>query len=363
MTNNTEIKQLMNNPTSTTNKLHFDDLSWQRFEDLVFEIVYRKCKWKEIASIGQKGKDGGVDIMGVDNEGTTWYIQCKNHQSFSKAEAQAAIDKIVDNYEIAKDSMLLIVVACGITSETFQFIKSYSMENGFKESYVLVGSNLEALLYNDYMDLLYKFFGIETEHNRNKEKVLQGNKMRQEVQRKLLRDVEWNHETRMVIARDPSKLFRYEKVVIRSVDDVDDPYGENASYCVICPYQLTEVGIELLDYFWDDYRIAINVDTRCWRRIKDDDNLMENEFDIRADHIVLLPYYSIIKVLDEVDDRFGYPVLMCNFEFNQTPFLRRYYKHRPSKADFIEGKPLSPSDFTLLIDEVEKETSKNTVTE
>lgn len=344
----------MNSPTHTTNRLHFEDLSWQHFEDLVFEIVNRKYNWDELSPIGQKGKDGGVDILGVDKDGTTWYIQCKNHQSFSKAEAQAAIDKIVDNYKIAKDSMLLIVVACAMTSETFQFIKSYSMKNGFKESDVWFGANLEALLYSDYMDLLYKFFGIETEHNRNKEKLLQGNKMRQEVQRKLLRDVKWNHETRMLIARDPSKLFRYEKVVIRSVDDIDDPYGENASYCEICPYQLTEVGIELLDCYWAIFRIAINVNTKCWRRIKDDDELMENEFDIRADHVALLPYYCIVDIMEDGDDYSDYPVLICDFEFNKTPFLRHYYKHKPSKADFIEGKPLSSVDFALLIDEVEK---------
>lgn len=67
---------IMNNPTLTTNRLHFEDLSWQRFEELVFEIVYRKYKWGELSPIGQKGKDGGVDIWGVDTEETTWYIQC-----------------------------------------------------------------------------------------------------------------------------------------------------------------------------------------------------------------------------------------------------------------------------------------------
>lgn len=344
----------MNNPTRTTNKLHFDDLSWKRFEELVFEIVYTRYKWDELSPIGQMGKDGGVDILGVDKDGSTWYIQCKNHQSFSKKDAQKAIDKIIDNYTIAKDNKLLIAVACNISLDTLQFIKTYSKEKGFNDSEVWIGTNLETMLYSDYEGLLNKFFSIETERNRNKEKVRNGSMMRQEVQKKLLREVEWNHETRMVIARDPSKQFRYEKIVIRSVDDVNDPYGENASYYVICPYQLTEVGIEFLDYFWDDYRIAINNDTRCWRKIKDDDDLMENEFDIRAGHVALLPYYCITYILDEVDDRFGYPVLMCNYEFNGAPFLRYYYKHKPSKADFIEGKPLSSTDFALLIDEVEK---------
>lgn len=345
----------MNNPTRTTNNLHFEDLPWQRFEELVFEIVYRKYKWGELSPIGQKGKDGGVDIWGVDTEETTWYIQCKNHQSFTKADAQAAIDKIVGNYEIVKSSMLLIALACNITTDTLQFIKSYSEERGFNGSDVWVGTKLETMLYSDYKDLLYKFFGIETEHNRNIKKVVNGNKVRQEVEKILLQKVNWTPEIRMEIARDPSKQFRFEKVVIRSVDDVDDPYGENASYCEICPYQLTDVGIEFLDLYWDNYRIAIDIDTKCWRRIKDDDNLQENEFDIRAEHVALLPYYCIISIMEKGDDYSDYPVLICGFEFNNTPFLRYYYKHKASKVDLVEGKPLSISDLSMLIDEIEKE--------
>lgn len=356
-------KMIMNSSTRTTNRVHFEDLSWQQFEDIVFDIVHRKYNWKELYPIGKKGSDGGVDIMGVDTNGTTWYIQCKNHKDFSRTKAEALIDEIADKHEIAKDNKLLIAVACSISLDTLRFIKSHSKEKGFKESDVWVKSNLDAMLYGDYPDLLYKYLGIEKESNKNKEKVLQSSKMRQEVQIKLLREVEWNHEIRMQIAKDPSLLFRYEKVVIRSIDDVDDPYGENSSYYRICPYQLTEVGIELLDCFWESFRIAVNVDTSCWRRIKDEDELVENEFDIRAEHVVLLPYYCIVDILEDGDDYSDYPVLICDFEFNNTPFLRHYYKHKASKADFIEGKPLSSKDFALLIDEVEKENSNNTVTE
>ena len=353
----------MNSTTRTTNRIHFEDLSWQQFEDIVFDIVHRKYNWKELYPIGQKGGDGGVDILGVDTNGTTWYIQCKNHKEFSKRDAEPLIDEIADKHKIAKDNRLLIVVACSISLDTLQFIKSYSMEKGFKESDVWVKANLDAMLCSDYPDLLYKYLGIETKNKNNKEKILQGSKMKAEVQKKLLREVEWTPEIRMHIAKDPSLLFRYDKIVIRSIDDVDDPYGENASYYKICPYQLTEVGIELLDYFWIAFRIAINIDTRCWRIIKDNDELMENEFDIRAEHVALLPYYCIVKILEDGDDYSDVPVLICDFIFDKTPFLRRYYKHIPSKADFIEGKPLSSTDFVLLIDEVEKENSKNAVGE
>lgn len=349
---------MMNNSTRTSNHLHFEDLDWRQFEQLTYEILYREKKWERLDSIGLKGNDDGVDILGVDKEGITLYIQCKNYKSFAKSDTKEVIDAIVTNQEIAEDSVLLIVVACEISSDTRDFIKSYSKENRFKDYDVWTGLRIKTMLFNKYNDLLSRYLGVETENNRKREKVLQGSKMRNEVQKKLLRKIEWNHDTRMEIARDPSKRFRYEKLVIRSIDDVDAPYGENACYYEICPYQLTDVGIELLDRFWDDsIIIAINVDTRCWRIVKDDDELMENEFDVRADHIVLLPYYSIVDIMEEGDDYSDYPVLMCDFDFNKTPFLRHYYKHKTTNTDFIEGKPIDSSIFTLLIDEVEKESS------
>lgn len=350
----TNKKMMMNNSTITSNHLHFEDLDWRRFEELTYEILYREREWERLDPIGLKGNDDGVDILGVDKEGITWYIQCKNWKAFAKSDAEEVIDTIVAKQEIVENSVLLIVVACEVSLETRDYIKSYSKENGFKDHDVWTGLRIKTVLFGKYKDLLSRYLDIETDNNRNKEKVLQSRKMRNKVEKKLLRKIEWNHNTRMEIIKYPFKKFRYAKLVLRSVDDIDDPHRESASFYKICPYDLNDVGIELLDCPGVDFRIAVNFDTRCWRRIKEDEELKENEFDIRTEHVVLVPYRCIVDILEDGDDYSDYPVLRCNFEFNQTPFLRHYYKHKPSKADFIEGKPLSPTDFTLLIDEVEK---------
>ncbi len=49
-------------PTYTTGKLHFDDLSPQRFEALSLAIVYRLTHWTNIYHYGNMGADGGIDI-------------------------------------------------------------------------------------------------------------------------------------------------------------------------------------------------------------------------------------------------------------------------------------------------------------
>lgn len=218
-----------------------------------------------------KGNDNGVDILGIDKEETTWYIQCKNYKAFAKTDAKEVIDKIVAKQEMVEDSMLLIMVACEVSSVTQEYIKSYSKKKGFRGYDVWTGMRIETLLFDKYCDLLSRYLGIETETNRIKEKVLQRNKIRQEIQKKLLREIEWTPETRMDIIKHPFKQFRYSKVVLRSVDDIDNPYGERASFYKICPYNLNDVGIELLDCPWVDFRIAINIDTRSWRRIEENE--------------------------------------------------------------------------------------------
>ena len=52
----------MNTLTRTTNKLHFEDLAPHRFEDLAYEVLYRKREWSRIENWGRSGSDGGIDV-------------------------------------------------------------------------------------------------------------------------------------------------------------------------------------------------------------------------------------------------------------------------------------------------------------
>lgn len=344
----------MNNLTRATNKLHFEDLDWRQFEQLTYEILYREKEWKKLYPIGLKGNDNGVDILGVDKEGTTWYVQCKNYKSLAKSDTEEVIDKIVTKQEIAEYSVLLIVVACEVSSDTREYIELYSKKNGFKDYDVWTGLRIKAMLFGKYNDLLSRYLDIETENNRTKENALQSSKMREEVLKKLIDEVGQTHEARMEIIRYPFKQFRYAKLVLRSVDDIDDPHGENASFYKFCPYDLNDVGIEFLDCPGVDFRIAVNIDTRCWRRIKEDEELKENEFDIRTEHIVLVPYHCIVEIREYGSDVDDYPVVICDFKFNHSPFIREYYKHTKTKIDLKKKQLVDYSCLVQLLDITEK---------
>ncbi len=345
----------MSTPTQTTNKLHFEDLDPHRFEDMGYELLYRLQKWRRIENWGRSGSDDGIDIYCEDNQKHKWFCQCKRYKEITKKQVQYVVDKIAKKNNNIQGSTILLIIACNLSKAISEFFEAYSTKKGFVETMVWDASTLEAMLWNDQKDLLSKYFDFEIENNLRKEKVLQANKMKQEVQKKLLRTINWNHQTRMQIAKNPSIQFRYTKADIRSINDIDDPYGEDASFCRLYPFQLTEVGVEFFDCPWIDFRIAINVDTRCWRKLKDDEKLMENEIDVRADHTVLIPYYCIVDIMEEGDERSDYPIIICDFEFNNTPFLRSYYKNRKTKADFMEGKPVEISYFTQLLEELKLE--------
>ena len=346
---------IMNTPTRTSNKLHFEDLEPHRFEDMGYELLYRLQKWNRIENWGRSGSDDGIDIYCEDNNKQKWFCQCKRYKEITKEQVQSVVDKIVTKNKNFQGSTILLIIACNLSKTISEFFECYSSKKGFAETLVWTASTLEAMLWNDQKDLLSKYFDLEIENNKKKERVLQANKIKQVVQKKLLRNIEWNHNTRMQITKDPSLQFRYSKADIRSINDIDDPYGDDASFCRIFPFQLTEVGIEFLDCPWIVFRIAINTNTRYWRRLNEDEKLQENEFEVRADHTVLIPYYSIVDIMEEGDERSDYPIIICDFEFNNTPFLRHYYKDRRTKVDFMEGKPVEILYFTQLIEEFQRE--------
>ena len=344
----------MNKLTRTTNRLHFEDLEPHRFEDLASELLYRKHNWKHFNNWGRSGSDEGIDISCEDETEVKWFCQCKRNKTISKTEIKKIVDKIVLENKNIKGGIILLIVACNVSKKNTELFEDYSINMGFRDAHIWSASTLEAMLWSNHKDLLSKYFDFTTGNN-NKEKVLQANKMKQVVQKKLLRNIEWNHNTLMQIAQEPSLQFRYAKALIRSINDIDDPYGDDANFCQIFPFQLTEVGIEFFDCPWIDFRIAINIDTRCWRKLKEDDKLLGNEFEVRADHTVLIPYYSIVDILEDGDERSEYPIIICDYEFNNTPFLRNYYKNRKTKADFMEGNPVEIIYITQLIEEFQRE--------
>ena len=160
----------MNEPTTTTNRIHFSDLDPLRFEDLCLSLAYRLKRWKRINHIGREGSDGGVDILAeeeIENSySRTWFIQCKRYKNFSNTNVDSVIETILNNYEIP--DTLFLIVSCDISKKTNDYFMDKANKAGIKNPILWTSSILEAELFYKHHDLLFIFFGIDMNQEEHK---------------------------------------------------------------------------------------------------------------------------------------------------------------------------------------------------
>jgi hypothetical protein len=77
----------------------FDDLSDLDFEELVADLATTEYELPFRAGI--RGRDGGIDILAVDDEGVEHVIQCKHYKDSSNAQLRAAAKKEAEGLEEA----------------------------------------------------------------------------------------------------------------------------------------------------------------------------------------------------------------------------------------------------------------------
>ncbi len=116
-------------PIRTLGKLHFEDLSPSRFEDLCLAMVYRLSRWSEIYHYGRKGNDDGIDIHAVEElengNRRVWFIQCKRYMKITRSNLKTVVDEIIDREKVSPD-ILLLIVSCDVTKTNIEYLKVYS---------------------------------------------------------------------------------------------------------------------------------------------------------------------------------------------------------------------------------------------
>ena len=149
--------------TRTINQLHFEDLDPIRFEELVLSIVYRMRRWDKLDHFGKKGSDDGIDISAVEilkNGGSnTYHFQCKRYQKMTNS----IIRNIIDDYLIKNNevpNVYILIVSCALTKKQIDYFELYCSNHGFKTVTIWTNSIIEAMLYAEYPDLLFIYFGI-----------------------------------------------------------------------------------------------------------------------------------------------------------------------------------------------------------
>jgi hypothetical protein len=317
-------------PTKTTNNLHFEDLSPERFEDLIRDIFYNEKKWLELYPYGKKGKDDGIDILAIeDNNGIkmTWAVQCKRYQKIQKNDLKEIIDKIKTNNIDTLPDILLLAFACDISKENKDYLDNYAETNGINKVIIWTSSFIESKLYNDLPELLYKYFDINLSKKKNEkaksisDKIKKRDKLRKEFYKPF----------------DPYKpysgtnKFIYEDIILRAVNEEDGSFIKNNfglknqfgwySGFKVEPYNIIDEGFEVIFEVND---VLINKTDDSWFLF---DKKLDNNNDfikLKVFGIGLIDYVNILETDFNNDE--CRPFFYCEFHGINGPFKEIFYQ-------------------------------------
>ena len=328
--------------TKTTNRLHFEDLSPDRFEHLCTGFVYRMGEWKTINSFAGTGGDDGIDIKATElSTDKTWYIQCKRYKEISKAQLRDIIDKIIEKNEIIPD-VILTIVACNVSKPNTEDYEIYPKSKGINEPKLITATVLEAMLYKDHEDLLFTYFGINLKKSdiSNETIVKKRLQMKQKFKKEFTELYSGNSYD---LFEDPRLQFKYSRVIIRDIEDKLFPGAEpETNIPGWFKYNLYDTNQEHFEVIIDVSYVLIDKDG-SWDIIshtdkegnyQSDDPREDNYHKEKVYVIGQIPYENIVAFDLNGDDYYGLKTIFCNFTF-PNEFVKKV-PMRSYKYDIIQ---------------------------
>lgn len=366
----------MNRASRTVNPLHFEDLEPHRFEDLVRQLAYTYRTWRYLDATGRLGRDGGLDIRGVElvtvpsalqdeitsddldqqeaeaapSEGQAveervWSIQCKRYREIGPTLMREIVGETIPDPSQAPYG-LIIAAACDVSAETLAVLREEAFARGVSEAHPWTKAHLEDKLFQPQNDhLLFAYFGLSISIRRQSQLVqIRSNIV---IKRKLMRALK---------QEITNQVFR-EDALIRDISDTCYPHREQVpefSEMRAAPWHVARVrwlhpkglivwrfgydGWLTADGMWDileDSRmINSSMGHHYWRA--DEDWQAEAEARKRRTTLIghipeperkhiweqwLLPFSHILEVDPIGDALIEGPHLYCRFDGHEGPYF------------------------------------------
>lgn len=316
--------------TKTMGRLHFDDLEPIRFEELCLSIVYRMRRWATLDHLGKMGSDGGVDIRACEQlengKKNIHHFQCKRYTKLTKTELR----KIVNDYSAKnpnKADYYYLVTACSLSKEYLDYFNGLCEKAGFRNVIVWTASILEALLYDNYHDLLFVFFGVNMTSKRNdriaaiRRNIELKHKMREDFLKSF---TSLSNDERRELLSSPWKKFKHSDVLIRSIYDTKYPdntrlTGDNsAGYFRAEVFDFYHNGLQVGA---SPYGMTAKVKVKEWIDGEEVDAIEEMHLRV----IGCIPFENIIAYDADGDEYYRFPHLFCDFPNGSDPFEEILY--------------------------------------
>jgi len=303
----------MRKVTKTTGRLHFEDLSPERFEDMCVQVVYRLRNWNKIQHFGRKGKDRGVDIFTELLEEKVleeWVFQCKRYKTITLGQAKIVIDDFVKKNKPLPDKYRLIV-ACDVSRKMYEEFLKYTKRKGIADTDIISASILEAELYARHPDILYTFFNVRTYDKRVT--TVARIKRRLAMRRKIERELKIDPAARDVIIRDVHRDI-YPQSDLESLGI--------SSWFKLEYFQLYHRGVS---FYMSVVNALVNKNNE-WKLTDYASKVPSGWEKINAFRIGNIPYDNIVEFDGEGDEYYPFPHFYCEFNNLGEPYEEIWYE-------------------------------------
>lgn len=337
---------MMTKATRTYGQLHFTDLEAKRFEMLVLQIIFRMRRWERLDHVGVGGADAGVDVHAIEllenGKRDTHHFQCKRYDKLTKRQLERIVVDYMRDNPVPAD-YYYVVCGCNPSKKAMDGFYAACSKAGIKHPAIWSASYLEALLYKDYHDILFGFFGINLTNEKND--------MIASIRRNIaLKKRMHNDFTKKNCTNDELRAIRYDgeywrrfihsEVLIRSIYDKNYPDNPTdfPGYFKAEVYNWYHNGLEVRAF---PYAVNAKVKQLRGGAYIDSDNQSDYEVvELRLEVTGCISFESIIEYDLDGDEYYQYPHLFCDYPCGSTPFEEYRYRTESGfiikKEDIIE---------------------------
>ena len=324
--------------TRTINQIHFEDLDAIRFEELIMAMAYRMRRWEKLDHFGKKGTDDGIDIRAVEllenEKRNVYFFQCKRYIKVTNFQLKNIIDDYVTKNNFIPDYYVL-AISCSLTKKQIEYFEKYSKENGFKSIMIWTNSIIETMLYSDYQDLLFAYFGINLTDESNKlmGSIRRNVALKKRMKKDFLKTVGCkSRDEIMERIKNPTLKFNHSEILIRSI--YDKAYPENNT--LLDNNHTGYYKAEVYDFYHNGllvyaYPFVKKIKLKILKDIESE------EYDIHEIEVQILgciPFENIIEYDIDGDEYYNYPHLFCDFTNVSDPYEKiRYIDKNGYKID------------------------------
>lgn len=343
-----KAKKEENPVTRTINQLHFEDLDPIRFEELILAMAYKWRRWESINHFGKLGSDDGIDIEATENlyDRERMYIfQCKRYLKISQSQLKKIVDEFLSKNNLLPD-VYVLVVSCSISKKNIEFMRTYLSSKGIEKLIVWDKSILETMLYTDYQNLLFAYFGINLikEHN-NKIKTIRRNvALKKKMHLDFLNNNNIGNYSVTEHLKKPFLKFGFTKMTIHSIYDKNYPYENTLLNNDYTGY----FRVDIYDFYFNGLIVTDGFVEVKLTQLKNSKKISNKMKALRLGYI---PFENIIEYDMEGDEFYSNPHLYCEFINVCDPFEKIGYAVLVSDDEY----QIFDESETLKIEEIKFE--------